>query len=316
MEDYNSGDIRTYVNNMFSESAISADSRSVSLADAIDSKAEGVFLWAVLITNLILDCHEKGENWNYITARLSELPSGLSDIYAEILADVQASEDAHETYHFFVWSMLSTQRLSLREWHHIFPFIQGDQPTSFTSIANSTSFIESDEQLERKIRKVSRGLVEVKRPPKPQSLDEHEYEDDLDSRKGGAGSLDMDNGEKRLVEIIHDSVAQFFLRGNGFNILLSAYQNLLESRSMVDFERAPEQPPSMALAEGHLHIMGTCLSYLSVAELDELVQARREAIALRRTDWRESDSRYAVKGCIRRRPPHPPTPPFPLPYAG
>lgn len=283
IDDHNKGDISNYVTKVFSESDISTDARSTLLADTIASKSQGVFLWAVLMTNLVLDDHEKGENWNSITTRLSEVPSKLSDLYRELLADIPATEDSIITYKFFLWAILSTQRLRLREWHHIFPFLHKLHPVSLDSAAESPLFSEDDEQLERKIRKISRGLVEVKHTAETRLLDEDQASTDMDSEKGGAGSLEMDDGETRSVETIHDSVTHFFLHGNGFDILLSAYRKHLIQRGHLDSATAvwlPGQPISTTLADGHFNIMVTCLAYLNVAELDDLVNARRSAMEL------------------------------------
>ncbi|KAK8016646.1 hypothetical protein PG993_014835 [Apiospora rasikravindrae] len=283
MDDHNQGDISDYVTKAFSESDISTDQRYSSLADTITIKSQGVFLWAVLMTNWILDDYEKGENWNSIVTRLSEVPSRLGDLFQEILSDIPATGDSVVTYKFFLWAILSTQRLRLREWHHIFPFLQEKHPTSLASAADSSLFSENDEQLEKKIRKVSRGLVEVKHVAEPRSSGEDDASIDVDSEKGGAGSLEMDNGETRSVEIIHDSVTQFFLTGKGFEILLSAYRKYLTERGNLDAAAtvwAPGQPLSTTLAEGHFNLMLSCLAYLNVTELDDLVKARRSAMEL------------------------------------
>lgn len=295
IDDHNRGDISEYVGKVLSGSEISTDTRSASVVDAITSKSRGVFLWAVLVTNIILNDYEQGENWNSITTRLSEVPPALGDLYEKLLSDVPATEESVVTYRFFLWIILSTQRLRLREWHHVFPFIQDTCPTSLSSVAQSASFIESDDQLERKIRKVSRGLVEVKRAAELVSSDENEGSNDMDSAKGGAGSLEMENGETRSVEIIHDTVAQFFMEGDGFSVLLSKVQDYRIARGSMDppyFDRSFGGSLSQILSEGHFDIMVICLVYLNITELDELVKARRQVvIGLHTNKWPTNESR-------------------------
>ncbi|KAK8075532.1 hypothetical protein PG997_010195 [Apiospora hydei] len=106
MDDYNRDDIFTYVTKAFMESKISTDSRSVKLAEDITTKSRGVFLWAVLITNLALNEYESGENWDYIETRLSDVPPELSDLYERLLASIPETEEAFVAFQFFVWVLL------------------------------------------------------------------------------------------------------------------------------------------------------------------------------------------------------------------
>ncbi|SPJ81814.1 uncharacterized protein FTOL_09219 [Fusarium torulosum] len=72
----------------------------------------------------------------------------------------------------------------------------------------------------------------------------------------GAGSLNLEAGDSRVVQVIHESVRDFFLKGNGFSVL----------------------DPSLSIhpvGKGHLSIMATCLDYVNIEELDALVGARQ-----------------------------------------
>ncbi|KAK8061836.1 hypothetical protein PG994_008202 [Apiospora phragmitis] len=305
MDDYNISDISAYVTKTFSNSEISTDRRSVTLADSITIKSQGVFLWAVLITNLILDHYENGENWTSITTRLSEVPAELSDLYEELLSDIPPTEEAYVTYQFFVWAVLSTQKLRIREWHHIFPFLQENLPKSFDTMANSVWHIENDEQLERKIPRISRGLVEVKHEPEGQNFHGNGVTVDMDSTKGVAGSLQYDFGETRSVQIIHGSVTQFFLRVRGFKALLAACNKYYIARNRLSpsaLDLSLEQPLPLTLAGGHYSIMVTCLAYLNISELDDYVDARKMAI-------RKEGKRPEINSCPSGAQPLEPHPP-------
>jgi ankyrin repeat protein len=80
---------------------------------------------------------------------------------------------------------------------------------------------------------------------------------DIESVCGDAGSLNSDEGETRIVQVIHGSVAEFFLCGKGFCVL----------------------DPSLgvhALGAGHLCILTSCLDYIAIPELDRLVEGRKQ----------------------------------------
>ncbi|KAK8122740.1 hypothetical protein PG984_011410 [Apiospora sp. TS-2023a] len=275
MDDYNRSDISAYVTQTFSYSGISTDPRAESLGVEITTRSQGVFLWAILITRLVIRHHEVGENWDSITTRLSEVPPELSGLYEQLLADIPATEDALVTYQFFVWVLLSGQSLRMREWCHILPFLHENRPRSLGIMAGS---IETDMQLERKIRSISRGLVEVRHEAENYSFPGGSTSVDTDSIRADAGSLRNDLGETRPVQIIHGSVSRFFLEGRGLMMLILARNTYLITRNGMDSSALdlPHEPPSYSeLAECHYNIMSTCLAYLNVPELDRWVEARK-----------------------------------------
>ncbi|CEI67903.1 hypothetical protein FVEN_g7817 [Fusarium venenatum] len=70
----------------------------------------------------------------------------------------------------------------------------------------------------------------------------------------GAGSLDHGQGSARVVQVIHESVRWFFIGSGGFALL---------DTTLTDY-----------LASCHLAIAATCLDYIHIPELDDLVTAR------------------------------------------
>ncbi|KAF5015553.1 hypothetical protein F66182_13074, partial [Fusarium sp. NRRL 66182] len=151
------------------------------------------------------------------------------------------------------WAILALKPLRLREWHQIFALISEPKaPKSFNEWRGSSSFTENDSQLERQLVLNSRGLLEVvscAEFPSPQSVPR-----DQDSDVGYAGSLELEQGETRLVQIIHESVRQFLLNEGGF--------------IMIDDAWNP--------GKGHLSIMGSCLDYMQLMDWDALVEIRRK----------------------------------------
>jgi hypothetical protein len=151
--------------------------------------------------------------------------------------------------------ILSTKRLRLLEWHHIFAWIRDESPSSLKEWRESDYFTETAWQLERQIQKISRGLVEVK--SKRIQLDIA----DKNSTCGDAGSLDSEEGETRTVQVIHSSVTEFFLSGKGFRMLGASVS----------------EDSEYVLGSGHISILFSCLDYITIPELDVLVKRREFA---------------------------------------
>ncbi|KAL4968250.1 uncharacterized protein BDV14DRAFT_167601 [Aspergillus stella-maris] len=66
------------------------------------------------------------------------------------------------TTKFFSWAVFAAKPLRLLEWHHIIAWIRDNPPTSLQEWRDSNYYTETADQLERQIRSISRGLVEVK----------------------------------------------------------------------------------------------------------------------------------------------------------
>lgn len=81
-------------------------------------------------------------------------------------------------------------------------------PSSLSEWRESDEFIENDDQLERQIRDLSRGLLQVSR--RTDETQDTDFEGM--SVVAGAGSLDLEHGETRVVQVVHESVRDFFLK--------------------------------------------------------------------------------------------------------
>ena len=132
-------------------------------------------------------------------------------------------------------------------------FIRDPIPSSLAQWRQSKHYTETDDQLEKQIRSLSKGLVEVSRTRSRELRDESF---DTASLRAGAGSLTMEDGDTRVVQVIHESVREFFLRDNGFAFIDPSLQ-------------------IWPIGSGHISLTVTCLDYINISELDSLVNARR-----------------------------------------
>ncbi|KAK4108471.1 hypothetical protein N656DRAFT_801849 [Canariomyces notabilis] len=263
----NRNDIAAYVSQRFRLTKAGADPQWPRLRDEILQKADGVFLWAHLVVEETLSKWEEGGNLVYWIEKVNVLPRELSDLFAEILASTPPGSE-ELLLRLFQWATLAVRPLRLHEWHHILAFIRRPVPSSLQQWRLSEHFTTSEDQLERQIRTLSRGLLEVTNGtagPKDELLESV-------SVCAWAGSLDLENGETRAIQVIHDSVREFFFSW-GFEYIIN--RNL--AREFEQVATLGQSYRELYSGLGHVSIMTTCLDYLNIAELDALVTARKEA---------------------------------------
>jgi hypothetical protein len=255
VDNFNRDDIERYVVKKFSLGFANAEPRWHLLKDKIMQKSSGVFLWVALVVEEVLQTwDDEACNVQALVDLLDKIPSELQATFSRSLLTM-SKERSLLAKHLFEWAILATKPLRLHEWHHVLAFIRKPAPWSLAEWRQSKYFTETDDQLERQIRTISRGLIEVVGWTEPPQ----DFIHDTFSVMAGAGSLDMEHGDTRIVQVIHESVREFFLQGPGFSTL------------------DPEADPAKILGLGHLSIMHTCLDYLLIKELDPWVLARLEA---------------------------------------
>ncbi|KAF5983489.1 RGT2-Sensor of high external glucose concentration [Fusarium coicis] len=223
------------------------------LTEKVHGLSSGVFLWVVLVVDQILSGYDLGTSLPGLVRQVEEMPVELEELYEKILGfDTTALGDHWVIGKMFQWVLAANRPLRLDEWHHILAFIQRSKPDSLAEWRRSEPYTENDHQLERKIKNLSRGLLEVSTKPHEILAEKNGEVSSIDA---GAGSLDHEEGSARIVRFIHHSVYDFFIHKGGFRKLG------LESVS--------------PLADCHCTIANTCIDYLFIPELDEYVVARQ-----------------------------------------
>ncbi|KAH7143263.1 hypothetical protein DER46DRAFT_640218 [Fusarium sp. MPI-SDFR-AT-0072] len=250
---YNQDDILKYITQRLSTRISKHEGHwRKGLTEKIYALSSGVFLWVVLVVDEILESYDNGTSLPGLIRRVEEMPPELEKLYESMLTFSAVLEDRLMIGKMFQWVLAANRPLRLDEWHHILAFIQLSKPASLAEWRESESYTENDHQLERKIKNLSRGLLEV-------STKQHdipaEKNGEMSSINAGAGSLDHEEGSARVVRVIHQSVYDFFIHKGGF-------RNLgLESVN--------------PLVDCHCTIVNTCIDYLFIPELDEYVVARQ-----------------------------------------
>ncbi|KAK5656647.1 hypothetical protein OQA88_4627 [Cercophora sp. LCS_1] len=171
-------DLTRYVNGKL------PDIEDPSIKELIVEKASGVFMWVVLVVARVKQAHEKGDSNRNLHEILHKIPGDMDDLYQTIL-DQDTSKRA-ETVRVFQWVLFAEHALSPEELYWV--VWENDQNGGKTP---------SLDVLERRIREVSKGLVEI------------------------TGENNFD----RKVQFIHESVVDFLLRNRRLQRLSTTLEN-------------------------------------------------------------------------------------------
>ncbi|KAF5657827.1 nb-arc ankyrin domain-containing protein [Fusarium denticulatum] len=285
MEQHNSLDISTHINQRIEIGIGIQNAQWQALEEKIREMSDGMFLWVDLVVDDLLRSWDEGRSLEYLVKRVENTPQVLETLFSEMLSNL-TPEGKNITVKLFQWATLSTKPLRLHEWHHILGFIRHPTSKSLAEWRASDYFTETDEQLVKQINTLSLGLIEV---TGAMEVPPHDSGSDISSVGVDAGSLTLEYGGTRIVQVIHESVRDFFLRGNGFSVL----------------------DPSLsthAIGTGHLSIMATCLDYVNIGELDALVAARQRVTSREKSPIfsTKSNSDCSLSVCSLGYEEHPP----------
>lgn len=268
MENHNHPDIVEFVRQRLNLGLTGKRADRQAIRQKILEKSGGVFLWVSLVVKDVLRKNDEGEGLRVLLKHLDSVPRELEDLFSQLLTAEQSST---MVVRMFQWALLPTKPLRLHEWHHVLAFIGDTPPSSLHQWRQSDNYTETDEQLEKRITHLSRGLLGFN----VRTSNGYESSDDFRSDQAGAGSLDLNTGETRVVQVIHESVRQYFMDGPGFAVL------------NPDLADKP-------LAHAHHSMMEVCLDYILITELDALVEARMrpKRHMMRKQDAKAENGRF------------------------
>ncbi|KLU83540.1 hypothetical protein MAPG_02597 [Magnaporthiopsis poae ATCC 64411] len=184
-EDENRNDIWTYVENQLS----TFDRRTIpTILQIITARAAGVFMWARLVTNRVLDLEREGKELKAIEAAIRSTPPALDELYRKLIEGM-----GPDSVKLIQWICFSLKPLSTDELRWAMIVDPDGTYKSLHECRQSDDFVTGG-SLDGRINALGRGLVEI---------------------------VPSDN--HRVVQFIHQSVEDFF-DSNG--PLLSPYDTL------------------------------------------------------------------------------------------
>ena len=158
VEDHNDRDISAYVRQKFALER--GRYNNYLLSEEVIKRAPGVFLWVVLVVDLLIKDEDDGETLATKRKRLSEVPAELDELFEHLLQKTSATE-RQETCELMQWVLTAFRPLAPSMLCHALAFGQSSPYKSTREWETSDAVVKSQDQFERLIRTRSKGLVEV-----------------------------------------------------------------------------------------------------------------------------------------------------------
>ena len=230
LNDYTITDIQKFINDSLSATPISISRPQIqALADTITAKANGVFLWVALVLRSVLTGLNNGDNLSDLEKRVAYIPSGMFDLYMQVLKRVDPFY-APQTYMMLQVALCALRPLSLEA----FSSCIFDVPALLN---DPERFIAQEQTLIRRINARCGGMLEV---TPSLSLDE-QFDDQVGRSFSGRRSYTL------RVLFIHPSVRDFFRHNHDelFSLVnpsqrQSGYLLLLQAGMKSEHQRAHE----------------------------------------------------------------------------
>ena len=190
-EDHNGNDISAYINQHL---GTLQDKNGLSeIILEVQSKAQGVFLWVVLVVKILLK--NPFEPVGVKRRKLQHIPLELSHLFKTIMEEMDG-EECENMCLIVQWVLFAESPLTPKELFTAIVFDNANKYPSFKAWQESNMFIEDQSQIEGLLLLCSRGLIEVSRS-------KFHY--------NSGASLKDDQRGTGIVQFIHESVRGFFL---------------------------------------------------------------------------------------------------------
>ncbi|RDW87439.1 hypothetical protein BP5796_03133 [Coleophoma crateriformis] len=159
VEQENKDDIATYVRSRLRDDSLMKS----EIRDIIIRNASGIFQWARLVVDQVENMYTDGEKPQKIKEKLRSIPKDLRSLYKTLFEGVLQDEETRETTLVFVeWILFATRPLSLDELRFATAITPTLQYTSLQRCRDEGVLIDNNNDFERRIRKMTRGLAEVR----------------------------------------------------------------------------------------------------------------------------------------------------------
>ncbi|PCD23153.1 hypothetical protein AU210_014676 [Fusarium oxysporum f. sp. radicis-cucumerinum] len=182
----NNADITTYIQTRFSGSYTDAQIQSI-----ISAHARGVFMWAHLVVDRVLQMKRQGEPKSKIEAVIKQIPQDLNDLYHGLIQQLiqqRTKENRLDAMKLMQWICFSTRPLTTDELQWAMAVDPDCTHKSLDECQRSDDFI-TDNDMDGRIKTLSCGLTEI-----------------------------VPSTNARVVQFIHQSVKDYFVE-RGLSLL-------------------------------------------------------------------------------------------------
>jgi ankyrin repeat protein len=257
-QDEHLGDIRKYVESRLKITAKSVEFRAEILA-RIQEKASGVFMWVVLVVDILNKSHDEGRPSGYIRKKLEDLPGDLSELFRDILM-----RDLHHKDELLLclqWILFARRPLMPQELCCAINIATESQPLPKSDL--------DDDRVELFILNSSKGLAEIiktRAKGTPKTKDAHDAEEKPEA-------------ETRTVQFIHESVRDFLLKEGGLRTLWPHLGDAF-------------------VAESHDRLKNCCLMYINIPNILESVGEQKNSTNIADADNELPFLQYATQSVL------------------
>ena len=225
----NQDDIVRYIQKHLEPTQFDQDPESHAvLRQEILEKAKGTFLWVVLVIQELLQANTGGATLRELRDIVRRVPPDLNQFYQHQLHNTKG-EDRERMLRLFQLVFYAQEALSPTQVRLALAFGCGTY-TSYADWSQSSDYVKSDEQMQKRIRGHSKGLVETSHHVR--------------------GDQDPAFSTPAVVQFIHQSVRDF-LAADGFSFLR-------DRKWCTDS------------AEGHEFIKSACWNYLKIKDFEAM----------------------------------------------
>jgi len=178
LEHENMQDISTYVMAQLSQS----HRLTISMVPAsITKRADGVFMWARLVVEDVLDLERQGTSLKKIENKVNAIPPELDELYDELVRNMR-EDDEQASLKLIQWICFATRPLSLDELRWAMT-VDADCPhKSLRQCKDAEDYVHDSDTMEKRLKTLSHGLAEA-----------------------------VSSSSGRVVQFIHQSVKDFFV---------------------------------------------------------------------------------------------------------
>ena len=199
VEKENEQDIESYINDKINTHIQRVDIAQVVRNEMV-SRSKGNFQWVVLVLPRVLKMHKSRKSLLAIQTMIRNIPEELNKLYTTLLTEIDNHERL-QSLRLMQWICLAFRPLSLTELRFALA-VGADTPhKSLRECQSSELYIDQNEDMERIVCDLSKGLAEV-----------------------------VENDSERVVQFVHQSVKDFLLERGGFQILDHASEGTVVGR--------------------------------------------------------------------------------------
>ena len=157
VEKENHEDIVTYVRGRLTDN----NAKVNEIRGMIIERASGIFQWARLVVDRVEELLLEGKVVKKVKEEIQQIPSDLHTLYRGLLERI-SQQERPEVLDLIYWMLFALRPLSLDELRFA-TAIQPDLPyKSLRQYQDEGILIESNEEMERRVKSLSRGLAEIR----------------------------------------------------------------------------------------------------------------------------------------------------------